>query len=194
MNGNDKFNKSIVIIVILIVLVVVAGLFGWLLGRKKSSTSVVSSSSASNLSTQSVSDVNALVSFSIPDAWKIAKRSNTPYKQYIVPVNTSLNCSQDPSAPVKIYVDSSGATDCQQLENVQNVKKHTCISLFINGHKSLKSLTEYPKSNSYSTDTTISDYLINTGKGVIRVEYTYSSDNNDYQMGFDQIASSIRVK
>jgi hypothetical protein len=65
--------------------------------------------------------------------------------------------------------------------------------LYVDGHKSLKASTEYPKSSSYSTDTTISDYYINTGKGVVKIEYTYTS-SNDYQTGFDQMALGVKVK
>jgi hypothetical protein len=110
-----------------------------------------------------------------------------------VPNNASLNCSANPSSPIKIYVDRQYITDCQQLNSPQDVRKHVCISLYIDGHKSLKASTEYPKSSTYKTDTTISDYYIDTGKGVVKVEYTYTS-NNDYQIGYDQLAMSLKVK
>ena len=39
----------------------------------------------------------------------------------------------------------------------------------------------------------MSDYYINTGKGVVAIEYTYTSAN-DFQAGFDQLATSVKVK
>jgi hypothetical protein len=85
-------------------------------------------------------------------------------------------------------VDSQNTTDCAQLKptSTQGVRKHTCISLYISGHKSLKSFTD-------ANGTSAADYFINTGKGVVKVDYAYTS-SNDYQAGFDQLATSVKVK
>jgi hypothetical protein len=191
--------KSIIQIVVLILgLVIIAGLIGWKLGQsndKQTATTPTASNSTATSSTTpaSNSDVKSLVSYSLPDGWKEGTCPDSQGKLYIVPNGASLACGNNPSAPVKMYVDANNTTDCQQLQNTPNVRKHICKSVFINGHKSLQSSTEYPKSATYPEDTTISDYFIDTGKGVVAVEYTYTSSNN-YQIGFDQLANSVKPK
>lgn len=180
-----------------VVLVLAAGVLGWRLGhttKSASSTGTPATSVTSGADTATAAgDVKALVSYTLPDGWQEATCPSAVGKVYIVPNASKLDCNANPSAPIKLYVDAQNSTDCQQLANVQNVRKHVCISLYISGHKSLKSSTEYPKSSTYSADTTVSDYFINTGKGIVAVEYTYAS-SNDYQTGFDQFATAISVK
>jgi hypothetical protein len=175
---------------IVLIFIVLAGVIGWQIGKNSKTTPA--HGTATQTSAVTATGVKSLVSYSLPDGWKEANCPAVPDTIYITPAGTTLNCNADPSAPIKIYVDSQGATDCQQLQAVQNVKKHICSSLYINGHKSLKALTEYPQSSSHSQDTTVSDYYINTGKGVVRVEYTYTA-SNDYQTGFEQLANSVKV-
>lgn len=176
----------------ILALIVIGGFVGWRLGHNNNT----SNNNSQGASTTNAADtaVKSLVSYTLPDAWTENTCSSSATIIYIIPNGTSLNCSANPSAPVKIYVDSQNTTDCQQLmpTTTKGIKKHVCISLYISGHKSLKASTEYSSSSSYKTDTTISDYYINTGKGVIAVEYTYTSAN-DYQTGFDQLAMSVKV-
>ena len=175
---------------ITLALVFLAVIIGWRVGKNGKTTTTPASGTSSQ--TSAATGLKSLVSYSLPDGWKEASCPAVPDIIYVTPAGTTLNCSADPSAPIKIYVDSQGATDCQQLQGVQNVKKHICSSLYINGHKSLKALTEYPQSSSHSQNTTVSDYYIDTGKGVVRVEYTYTA-SNDYQTGFEQLSSSVKV-
>lgn len=196
MPRNQK--RGIQVALLILILIVTAGLIGWKLGKSNDNhpatpTTSNPTSASSSTTPASNSDVKSLVSYSLPDGWKEGTCPDNPGKLYIVPNGASLACSSNPAAPVKIYVDANNTTDCQQLQNVQNVKKHICKSVFINGHKSLQSSTEYPKSATYPEDTTISDYFIDTGKGVVAVEYTFTSSNN-YQLGFDQLANSIKTK
>lgn len=191
-------NRRIKIILVSIILIVAAGVVGWLVGRSGNSGTSSSSSTAQTPPASNAiagTDVSSLVRYTLPDAWTENTCSASPSTVYVIPNSTSLDCSANPSAPIKIYVDSQDTTDCQQLmpTNNQGIKKHICISLYISGHKSLKASTEYSSNSSYKTDTTISDYFINTGKGVVAVEYTYTSAN-DFQVGFDQLATSINVK
>jgi hypothetical protein len=188
--------KVIQVVVLILGLVIIAGLIGWKLGRsddKQTATQQPTNSATSSTTPASNSDVKSLVSFSLPDGWKEGTCPDACGKLFIVPNGASLQCDNNPIAPVKMYVDANNTADCQQLQNVQNVRKHICKSVFINGHKSLQSSTEYPKSATYPEDTTISDYFIDTGKGVVAVEYTYTSSNN-YQLGFDQLANSVKPK
>lgn len=181
------------IIVVVLILIVVAGIVGWKIGNdsKPANDTPGSSAQTSATSASTAGSVNDLVSYSLPDGWKENTCSEVADRVYISPAGTRLDCSANPSAPIKIYVDAQQTNDCQQLERVQNVRKHICSSLFINNHKSLKALTEYPASGSPAS-TTVAIYYIDTGKGVVAVEYTYTTDN-EYQAGFDRLATSIKV-
>ncbi len=196
MEPPTKRNRDHTILIIVLILVLMAGALGWMLGRS-GNNSMQSNPSVSNTSpvnnTLNNSEVKSLVGYALPDGWNEDTCPSSANVVYIIPNGTSLDCNANPSAPIKIYKDPQNTNDCQQLNNIQGVKKHVCISLYINGRKSLKASTEYPKSSSYSVDTTISDYYIDTGKGVVKVEYTYTS-SNDYQAGFDQLATSINIK
>jgi hypothetical protein len=185
-------------ILIIILLIVIAGLLGWVFGsRNKSDSTSNKTTSVSNSSTAGEAtpnaDVKKLVTYTLPDGWKEGSCESAPNKVYIIPDGGSLDCNANPSSAIKIYIDPSGATDCQQLGNVQNVRKHICKSQYINGHKSLVALTEYPQSSTYPANTTVSSYYIDTGKGVVKVEYTYTNDNK-YQRGFDDLANSVKVE
>lgn len=166
----------------------VAGTLGWWQGKSKDAPI-----KSANGTTSSETEVNSIVSYTLPDGWKEASCANQASTVFVVPTGSALQCDTDSISPIKISVDPQNTTDCQELSNVQNVRKHICKSLFIGGHKTLQASTEYPKSSSYPVDTTISDYYIDTNKGVIRIQYTYTS-GNDYQMGFDQLANSVRIR
>jgi hypothetical protein len=193
MNTDSEGSSTpIKITLVVIALVVIGGLIGWALGRSGNSSNNQPSSSVSPSPTSSSAasaDVKSLVSYTLPDGWKEGTCPSSSSTAYIIPNGTTLNCSANPSSPIKIYVDPKNSTDCQQLKptSEQGIKKHICSSLFIDGHKSLKALTEV------SSGSTVSDYFINTGKGVVAVEYTYTSGNG-FQEGFDQLANSIQVK
>lgn len=185
------------VIALLIVLIGIAGFMGWKLGSSRDSTNNGDTNNTSQSSPTSAAgtDMKALVSYTLPNAWSENTCPSSSNVIYIIPNGSSLNCNSNPSAPIKAYVDPRNTTDCQQLKptSEKNIKKHVCISLYIGGHKGLKSSTEYSSASSYKTDTTISDYYINTGKGVVAIEYTYTSANN-FQVGFDQLAISTKVK
>ena len=191
---STQVHKTVFVLLIL-ALIVGAGLLGWWLGQPNTtSNSQSSNNQASNVNNSNTASVKSLVSYVLPDGWKEASCPSVAGAVYILPNGSSgLNCNDNPSSPVKISVDPGNDTDCNQLQNVQNVKKHICISLYINGHKSLKSSTEYLPSSSYNQTTTVNAYYVNTGKGVIELQYVFNGDNQ-YQVGFDQLANSINVK
>jgi hypothetical protein len=190
-------NRSIwPVILLLIAAIVVVWLLWWL--RKPEDITNNTTNTAQTQATRDTDStaVKSLVSYTLPDGWSEDVCSKAPNNVYIIPDGgASLDCNAKPSSPVKIYMDSTDTTSCQQLTPASNggIKKHTCSSLSVGGHKTLKSLTEYSASNTYDTDTTIQDYYINTGKGVVAVEYIYTSDNA-YQTGYDQLARSVRLK
>jgi hypothetical protein len=192
-----KQRSMLLIVILLFVLAAAAGYIGWRLGQgnsnqpKNTTTNNSASDVLNNASTDN--DIKARISYTLPDGWK---ENTCPAKAdtvYVTPAGSSLDCSADPSAPIKIYMDPQNTTDCQQLANPQNVRKHICSSLFIDGHKSLKTSTEYLKSSSRAADMTISAYYISTSKGVAKVEYAYTS-SDDYQNGFERLAASVKVK
>lgn len=194
----NHLNKRTKIIILAVVLVAAASLVGWLIGHSNNSTNNNQASTSTQTTSNSNvggSNVKSLVSYTLPDGWSEGTCPTSSNTIYINPNSTSLDCNANPSAPIKIYVDSQNTTDCQQLNPTDNrgVKKHVCISLYVDGHKSLKASTTYSSGSSYNTDTTISDYYINTGRGVVAVQYTYTS-TNDYQIGFDQLATSTKIK
>jgi hypothetical protein len=167
-----------------IVLVLAAILFGWWIGHHNSQKTANNyGSNTSTTNNAQSSSVKSLVSYTLPDGWQETACSSSSDTVYIESGSSTAGCS----APVKILVDAQNTTDCQQLKpaSTEGVKKHTCSSLYINGKKSLKSLTDI---NGNST----ADYFVNTGKGVVKAEYTYSS-NNGLQAGFDQLAMSIKA-
>ncbi len=179
----------------LLAVLIITGFVGWRLGRSSNSVNTNNGSQSSSADNTSATSVKSLISYTLPDAWKENTCSNSSNVIYIIPNGIALDCDSNPSVPIKIYVDSQDTTDCQQLMPATNegIRKHVCISLYISGHKSLKASTEYSNGSGYKTDTTISGYYINTGKGVVAIQYTYTSAN-DFQAGFDQLATSVKVK
>jgi hypothetical protein len=184
--GKKNQNRAVFAVVII---VLAAVLFGWWLGHRNSQKDVSSNSTLppSSVSTSS-SSVKSLVSYTLPDGWSEASCPASSNTVYIAPNGTSANCNANPSTPVKVAVDSQNITDCQQVKptGTQGIKKHTCVSVYIGGHKTIKSFTD-------ANGTSTADYFINTGKGVVKVEYVYSG-SNDFQNEFDQLANSVHVK
>ena len=186
---------------LVVTLVLLAGLTGWLLGRSNNDPvtqqtpgvpSVMSTTPSSNTNGP---DVKSLVTYVLPDGWKEASCPNAAGSSFVVPSSASgVDCDANPSSLVKISVDASNSIDCNQLQNVQNVSKHICISEYINNQKSLKAETIYNKDSSYKKATAINAYYINTGKGVVKVEYVHDPSSNEYQAGFEQLAKSVQAK
>jgi hypothetical protein len=194
-NNYFRINKFVAIVVILIIM---AGFGGWLLGRNNSTDSNQTNNSAdeneTSTTTPSGEGVKSLVTYSLPDGWKEASCESNPGSVYIIPAGAgNIDCGANPSSPVKLSVDPGNTKDCNELQNVQNVKKHVCISLYINDMRSLKATTEYLASSPYGQETTINAYYIDTGDGVIKAEYIYNS-NNQYQKGFDELVNSVKAK
>ncbi|MEO6761135.1 MAG: hypothetical protein ABI220_02015 [Candidatus Saccharimonadales bacterium] len=189
--------KRTILVIAVLVIVVLAGGIGWQLGHsgKTSAPSpAISPAITGNESSSTGSkNVNKLASYSLPDGWKQSTCQNATGEIFIDPDGTSADCNTNPVTPIKLYIDPQNTTDCQQLNGITNVRKHTCKSLYIGGQKSLQALTEYPASASYPVNTTISDYYVNTGKGIVVVEYQYTA-SSQYQAGFDQLAMSLHGK
>ncbi|MBA2279174.1 hypothetical protein H0V99_01910 [Candidatus Saccharibacteria bacterium] len=181
---------------LVVVLIIVVGLLGWWLGRsdKPSDTASNDLVPVSTASEDDAEAVKSLVSYALPDGWQEESCKAAAGSVYVRPAGADdVDCNANPSSDVKISIDPESTKDCNELQSVQNVKKHVCISLYINGLRSLKATTEYLASSSYGRDTTVESYYVDTGKGVIKAEYFYNSENR-FQTSFDQLANSINVK
>lgn len=188
---------------LVIVLVLAAGLLGWRLGSSKdapvsnqvdTTRQPVGTAESAN-SAAPGPEIKSLVSYTLPDGWKEASCPAAAGAAYIIPNGADdVDCAANPSSPVKIAIDPANSKDCNQLQSVQNVSKHVCVSEFINGKKSLKAETIYNKDSSYKKETTINAYYIDTGKSVVKAEYIHDPANNEYQAGFEQLARSVQIK
>ncbi|MDB5186380.1 MAG: hypothetical protein JWL85_903 [Candidatus Saccharibacteria bacterium] len=193
-NTEPRKNRLLKVAIPVIILLLLAGLAGWGLGRTNSHNDTKAQQTSNQTQPQQqtgtadVKEVKALITYTLPDGAKEGTCPSAASTVYVIPSGADLNCDANPSAPIKISVDPQGATDCNQLQNVQNVKKHICSSMAIDGHKTLKSSTE--QSNGETTDA----YYIDTGKGVVKIEYIHQSSNNQYQSDFDRLANNIKVK
>jgi uncharacterized protein YqkB len=162
---------------------------------KGSHTTSTAAKTIPTVANSASSSVGSLVTYTLPNGWTqlTCASSGSGDVQYIVSGGTSSECDNSGVPTIKIAVDNQSITDCSQLQNVQNVSKHTCKSLFIDGHKTLQSLTQYNQSASALKDTSVASYFLNTGKGVVSIEYTYKSDAT-LQPNVDQLVNSIKVK
>ncbi len=186
----EKGKHQPIVIILIVLLILAAGIIGWLWGNKDDSVNTQPESINSPESTSA--DIKALIKYDLPDGWREARCEAKPTAVYVIPAGADgLDCDVNPSAPIKISADSGNTRDCNELQNNNNVKKHVCISLYINNHRSLKASTEYLATSSYGNATTINAYYIDIGSNVIRVEYVFHSDNQ-YEADFDQLANSIK--
>ncbi len=186
-------NKQLYIAVSIVIL---AGLLGWFLGRENNTPNNQQPRDATQpiANNSSNAKVKSLVNYTLPDGWQEITCAPTNNTVLILPNGVKdVNCDNNPSSQIKILIDPTNVVDCNQLQNVQNVSKHICISEYINGQKTVKAETKYNSQSAYKKDTTVHAYYIDTGKGVIKVEYVYET-NNEFMVGFEQLAKSVQVK
>lgn len=167
--------------------------FGYAISRGDKEEPPKQENTTDTASKPDAGDATSLVSYTLPDGWTetTCEGSNTIY---VLPNGVSdADCSANTVSAIKLLVDPGNHTDCNQLQNVSEVKKHVCISLYINDNKSLKASTEYLASSTYKQDTTINAFYVDTGKGVVKLEYSFTTDSQ-FQAGFEQLANSIRTK
>jgi len=171
-------------------LILFAGVIGWLLGRPNNSSD---NSQAANQETapSSNSDIKSLVTYKVPSGWEETSCSSGAAQFVLLaPSGTVADCNSESSDRVVISVDAANNRDCNQLQSVQNVSKHICISEYINGQKSLKAETVYNTQSAYKKNTTINAYYIDTGKAVIKFEYVHDPNSSEYLLDFERLAKS----
>jgi len=151
---------------------------------------------ASNSKQQPITDdVRSLVGYTLPAGWQEGSCAGDSTKVYLSPPGTAVNCDADPRAPFVVLVDPRNTTDCQHVTAPNGVLGHTCKTVYVDGRRAVQTVTEYPKSELYAKAETDSYYFIDTGKGVVQVEYIYGAKgSNSYQAEFDQLAQSVKVK
>jgi hypothetical protein len=199
--GNKVKTKSILIIVVL-VLALVAGVVGWQMGQSNSDgnstgeSSQNQSQSSENSAAATVdSGVKNLVEYRVPQGWSEKVCPDAEDSVYLVPPNGSHDCSDNQTAPISVSIDNQNRTDCNQLQNVQNVSKHICQTVFIDDHKTLKAETVYNNDSNYKEETRFAAYYVDTGRGVVKFEYIdrKNSSDDDFQQEFDSLISSVGV-
>jgi hypothetical protein len=150
---------------------------------------------ASNNQQAATKDVKSLVSYTLPSGWQEGKCTSDEDKLYLTPPDAPLDCNADPRSPFIVLVDPRDTKDCQHVTAPNGVLSHTCKSVFIDGHKTIQTATEYPKSDLYPKAETDSYYFIDTGKGVVQLQYIYGAKgSNTYQAAFDQLVQSFKVQ
>ncbi len=180
-------------------LLVIAFGAGYILSQNKDTgTDKITTTTESNTN-QSTEDLptNAalteLVSYQLPDRWEENSCEGSE-ASFITPNGTSVNCDAKPAAPIKMSVDSGNNTDCNQIQNQSQVKKHICSSVFINGKKTLKASTEFLESGEYGKAMVVDAYYFDSGSGVVKAEYVHSPDDTEHQADFEELVNSLTAK
>jgi hypothetical protein len=182
------------IIFALLAVLVLGGVIGWIIRGAATKDTPPEASQTQGIGNHADrSELKSLVSYTVPDGWQEASCDGDKDTVYVLPQEVSLDCNAVPAAPISISIDPQGATDCSELDDNQNVRTHTCKSLDIDGRKSLEAKTEFLPTAGQGRGETFARYFIDTGKGVVKVEYRYSGDAT-YQQGYDTIAQSISIK
>src|SRR5579872_4824867 len=101
----EKKNYRSVLAVGVVIFIAAIALGFWLVTRPNKPTTSSTNTSTSS-SSSSAADVNSLVSYTLPDGWSQNTCPAIAGTKYVIPNGTTLNCSANPSSPVKIFVDS----------------------------------------------------------------------------------------
>jgi hypothetical protein len=138
-------------------------------------------------------NVKNLVSYSLPDGWSETTCPSVLGSVHFQPSSApKTDCGDIPELRIKLSVISGNITECSQIQDVKEVKKHICKSLYINDLRSLKAETEYLDSSVYGRSTNVQTYYIDSGSGIIKAEYIHA-ESGIYQSEFDELTSSIKA-
>ncbi len=139
-----------------------------------------------------ISGVKDMVSYTIPSELVEAKCASND-ALYFAAKNEKPDCSASPDSAITLSIDDQNINDCNQLQNRSEVKKHICISLFINDQRSLQATTEYLESSSFGKEITSQEYYIDTGSGIVKAQYLYTGGGDSLQ-SFENLINSIKAK
>jgi hypothetical protein len=198
----DKKKERSLSYLLVLIFIVAVGVALWLMFGKnndKQSENTANPTSPPPASTNKSSQVDSLVSYQLPDGWKSVGCNTTTDVVLIVPQGkVSPDCAAlADNWPMKLMVDTMNTTDCNQIKvNDQQVTNHVCSSQSINGSKFLVASTTFNDKSPYGKKTKVSEYYVKTSGGVVKLQYAddLTSNEDDYQAQFDQIANSIKVK
>lgn len=188
-------NYLVLVLIMLALLLTLAGVIGWLIGRDdstsdKSDQQAASSSEESQVSAGRVTD---LVEFDVPGGWKQAECEGAEDVIYFVPSSQVPDCNSGPAWSITLAIDPQSRTDCNQLQNVQDVSKHICKSIFIDGRKTLEAQTVYNQDSVVLPDRTVDAYFLDTGKGVVVARYIHDG-TAAYGTVFNNLVMGLRVR
>lgn len=190
--------KTTTIVCLIVLAVVIALIAGWMIGRDDKQVDN-KQSGASNTDTEvadqqtSAGRVTDLVEFDVPGGWKQAECEGAEDVIYFIPSSETPDCSSVPAWSITLAVDPQSRKDCNQLQNVQNVSKHICKSIFIDNHKTLQAQTVYNQDSSVLPNRTVDAYYIDTGKGVVVARYIHDG-SADHGTTFNDLVMGLRVR
>ncbi len=167
----------------------ISGFVGWRIGRDQVRTRT-SSSPASRMPPSprdtAKNKVSEVASYTLPSGWREYHCPSAVDTVFVRPAGVeSLDCDAEPASPIQLALDANNTTDCKSLAPAGSTHRHVCISLDINGNKSLQASTV--------RDTTIDVFYVDVGTKVIKLSYEHGSDAV-YQADFEQLAKSVRSK
>lgn len=186
-----RYRSNIFALLIILAIIILAAIWAHGHHRRTATNPTAGSSQVKN-----TDDPRSYVSWQVPSGLVQARCPGVNGGvTYLLRGGTDTACAAAGPNPILIQMDLQDTTDCNQVKPGAGIIKHTCLSIFIDGHKTLKSQTDYDSSSGYGTDTTQQDYYFNTGKtkAVVLVRYIYSGANS-YQSQFDALAQSLRTK
>lgn len=186
-------NIGIVSLIILLALAV-----GFIIGLNRNNDSATTPTNTAEAETatelensDSNIDVKTLVKYTLPDGWSEATCPSSSGSVYFRPNGApEVDCGNNPELSIKISAIGQNITECSQIQDVQEVKKHICKSLYINDLRSLVAETEYLSSSTYGRDTSVKTYYLDSGSGIVKALYV-SANSGSYQPGFDELVNSI---
>jgi hypothetical protein len=185
-------NVKYVVYILVGLLVILVAVLLLRLNKSESNTSSTQGVTSQN-SAQPATQVDSLITYTLPSGWSKTTCDTSHIVYLMDSPGTNTGCSAKATSPISLAIDAQQTTDCNQLKGYEHITRHVCSSMFIDGHKTLKSSTTYNDESVYHTKTTLNDYYLDTGKGVVKVEYTYTTDNK-YQPELEQLMNSIKVK
>ena len=189
--------KNIGIVSLIILLALAIGfIFGsnWNNNNEDKASKSTDTVTLENSDSESGKDVKGLVSYTLPDGWEESTCPSSSGSVYFRPNGApKVDCGNNPELQIKLSASGQNITECSQIQDVKEVKKHICKSLYINDLRSLVAETEYLSSSIYGRDTSVKTYYIDSGSGMVKATYT-SAGANSYQPGFDELVNSISAK
>ena len=191
-------NKNLALVGLIVALALAVG---FIIGTKdtdndKSRSNEVTepSKKSENTETDSDNDVKSLVTYTLPNGWEESNCDPSSGSVYFIPSGESeVDCSENPELQISLSSTNKNITECSQIQDVEEVKKHICKSEFINDLRSLVAETEYLESSTYGRETFVKTYYLDSGSGIVKAMHV-SAANSSSLSAFDELVNSILAK